>query len=165
MNRPIRLKPALMACAAGLSLLAAQPAFAQTVDSTKLLELMVAKGLVTREEADGLLAQATVAPTPAPIPAGGVANGVQTIPYIPQVVRDQIKEELRTVPNKGLGFGALRYLGTDADQQRLRSQALPCVTFNYLGQFDASFDQAQGALFVPSSEAAGTTFTVVLPRQ
>ena len=95
MNRPIRLKPALMACAAGLSLLAAQPAFAQTVDSTKLLELMVAKGLVTREEADGLLAQATVAPPPAPIPAGGVANGVQTIPYIPQVVRDQIKEELR----------------------------------------------------------------------
>ena len=67
-----------------------------------------------------------------------------------------IKEELRTVPNKGLGFGALRYLGTDADQQRLRSQALPCVTFNYLGQFDASFDQAQGALFVPSSEAAGS---------
>jgi len=95
MNRPNRLKPALMACAAGLSLLAAQPAFAQTVDSTKLLELMVAKGLVTREEADGLLAQATVAPAPAPIPAGGVANGVQTIPYIPQVVRDQIKEELR----------------------------------------------------------------------
>ncbi|MNU44224.1 hypothetical protein D3C71_330330 [compost metagenome] len=95
MNRPNRLKPALMACAAGLSLLAAQPAFAQTIDSTKLLELMVAKGLVTREEADGLLAQATVAPTPAPVPAGGVANGVQTIPYIPQVVRDQIKEELR----------------------------------------------------------------------
>ena len=95
MNRPNRLKPALLACAAGLSLLAAQPAFAQTVDSTKLLELMVAKGLVTREEADGLLAQATVAPTPAPVPAGGVANGVQTIPYIPQVVRDQIKEELR----------------------------------------------------------------------
>ena len=95
MNRPNRLKPALLACAAGLSLLAAQPAFAQTVDSTKLLELMVAKGLVTREEADGLLAQATVAPAPAPVPAGGVANGVQTIPYIPQVVRDQIKEELR----------------------------------------------------------------------
>ncbi|AZP72380.1 hypothetical protein EJJ20_25955 [Pseudomonas poae] len=67
-----------------------------------------------------------------------------------------IKEELRTVPNKGLGFGALRYLGTDVDQQRLRSQSLPCVTFNYLGQFDASFDQAQGALFVPSSEAAGS---------
>ena len=54
MNRPIRLKPALMACTAGLSLLAAQPAFAQSVDSAKLLELMVAKGLVTRAEA-GLL--------------------------------------------------------------------------------------------------------------
>ncbi|HRL25501.1 MAG TPA: putative porin, partial [Brevundimonas diminuta] len=97
MNRPIRLKPALMACAAGLSLLAPQSAFAQSVDSAKLLELMVAKGLVTRAEADALLAEATVTPasTPAPIPAGGVAGGVQTIPYIPQIVRDQIKEELR----------------------------------------------------------------------
>lgn len=95
MNRPNRLKPALLACAASLGLLAGQPAFAQSVDSAKLLELMVAKGLVTREEADGLLAQATVAPAPPPVPAGGVVNGVQTIPYIPQIVRDQIKDELR----------------------------------------------------------------------
>jgi len=61
---------------------------------------MVTKGLVTREEADVLLAEATVAPAPVaalpPVPAGGVdAQGVQTIPYVPLVVREQIKNELR----------------------------------------------------------------------
>lgn len=98
-TRRSRLKPALMACAAGLSLLAC-PAFAQTaqVDSTKLLELMVSKGLVSRSEADALIAQATVAPPPqqAAIPPGGVSGDTQTIPYIPQTVRNQLKEELRT---------------------------------------------------------------------
>lgn len=97
MNRLFRLKPALLACSAGLSLMAANPVFAGEVDSTRLLELMVAKGLVTREEADGLIAEASSRPAALPpVPAGGVANGVQTIPYIPQVVREQLKQELRT---------------------------------------------------------------------
>lgn len=96
MNRLSRLKPALLACTAGLSLMAANPVFAGEVDSTRLLELMVAKGLVTREEADGLIAEATARPAPLPpVPAGGVANGVQTIPYVPLVVREQLKAELR----------------------------------------------------------------------
>ncbi|MEG3086716.1 putative porin [Sphingomonas sp. PB4P5] len=97
-TRCSRLKPALMACAAGLSLFTS-PAYAQNaqVDSTKLLELMVAKGLVTRAEADQLIAQATVPPQQqAAIPAGGVSGDTQTIPYIPQTVRNQLKEELRT---------------------------------------------------------------------
>jgi len=101
MTRLSRLKPALMACAAGLSLMATHPAAAAgAVDSARLLELMVSKGLVTRQEADGLIAEASVAPAaqPAaaqPVPAGGVHDGVQTIPYVPQVVRDQLKSELR----------------------------------------------------------------------
>ena len=57
---------------------------------------MVAKGLVTREEADGLIAEASARPAPLPpVPAGGVANGVQTIPYVPLVVREQLKAELK----------------------------------------------------------------------
>ena len=96
MNRLSRLKPALLACTAGLSLMAANPVIAGEVDSTRLLELMVAKGLVTREEADGLIAEASTRPAPLPpVPAGGVANGVQTIPYVPLVVREQLKAELR----------------------------------------------------------------------
>ncbi|MBC3302906.1 amino acid adenylation domain-containing protein [Pseudomonas sp. SWRI18] len=66
----------------------------------------------------------------------------------------QIKEQLRAVPDKGLGFGALRYLGDDATRQALSALPVPRITFNYLGQFDGSFDQPDG-LFTPASESAG----------
>ncbi|WP_248796631.1 non-ribosomal peptide synthetase [Pseudomonas sp. MWU13-2105] len=66
-----------------------------------------------------------------------------------------IKEQLRAVPNRGIGYGVLRYLG-DADFAR-QLAALPQarVTFNYLGQFDGSFVEADGALFVPTGESTG----------
>ncbi|MDF2796222.1 MAG: pvdJ, partial [Pseudomonas orientalis] len=68
----------------------------------------------------------------------------------------QIKEQLRAVPDKGLGFGALRYLGDAEAQQALAALPRPRITFNYLGQFDASFDSAeQPGLFVPSGDASG----------
>ncbi len=65
----------------------------------------------------------------------------------------RIKEQLRGVPHKGLGYGVLRYLA-DANS-RAAMAALPeaRVTFNYLGQFDQSF--ASDALLRPSSEAGG----------
>ncbi|SDZ66221.1 non-ribosomal peptide synthetase [Pseudomonas sp. NFIX28] len=66
----------------------------------------------------------------------------------------QIKEQLRAVPNKGIGFGALRYLGDEQAQAALKALAVPRITFNYLGQFDASFDE-QDAWFTPSGEAKG----------
>ncbi|MGN8278204.1 non-ribosomal peptide synthase/polyketide synthase [Pseudomonas sp. SMN5] len=65
----------------------------------------------------------------------------------------RIKEQLRAVPNKGLGYGVLRYLGTDESQQRLAKLPEARITFNYLGQFDQSFDEQ--ALFVPSEEGSG----------
>ncbi|MDO7900267.1 non-ribosomal peptide synthetase, partial [Pseudomonas citrulli] len=67
----------------------------------------------------------------------------------------QIKEQLRSIPNKGLGFGALAHLGDATAQARLAELPTPHLTFNYLGQFDASFDETHGALFVPASEGAG----------
>ncbi|MGH8451033.1 amino acid adenylation domain-containing protein, partial [Pseudomonas sp.] len=68
----------------------------------------------------------------------------------------QIKEQLRAVPNKGLGFGALRYLGNAEAQQALAALPRPRITFNYLGQFDASFDSGeQEGLFAPSGDASG----------
>lgn len=95
------LKPALMACAASASLLAS-PAFAQAVDPNRLLEVMVTKGLVSREEADAMIAEARTAPAAQaaqalpPVPPGGVAaDGTQTIPYVPEVVRDQIVQQVR----------------------------------------------------------------------
>ncbi|WP_409317001.1 non-ribosomal peptide synthase/polyketide synthase [Pseudomonas sp. KCJK9016] len=67
----------------------------------------------------------------------------------------QIKEQLRAIPNKGIGFGVLRHLGDAATQTSLKALAMPRITFNYLGQFDGSFDAEDGALFSPAGENAG----------
>jgi len=49
-----------------------------------------------------------------------------------------IKETLRKVPKKGLGYGVLRYLSQEG--KGLADRPYPQVTFNYLGQFDQSVD-------------------------
>ncbi|MFK0311186.1 amino acid adenylation domain-containing protein [Pseudomonas sp. NPDC090233] len=67
----------------------------------------------------------------------------------------QVKEQLRAAPDKGLGFGVLRYLGDAHVRQAVQALPVPRVTFNYLGQFDGSFDAEQGAMFTPAPEAAG----------
>ncbi|MBK5007042.1 non-ribosomal peptide synthetase [Pseudomonas sp. S32] len=67
----------------------------------------------------------------------------------------RIKEQLRAAPNKGLGFGVLRYLAGAHVRQAIDALPVPRVTFNYLGQFDGSFDAEQGALFTPAQESAG----------
>jgi len=67
----------------------------------------------------------------------------------------QIKEQLRAVPDRGIGFGLLRYLGDEPTRQALSQQAVPRITFNYLGQFDGSFDAEDAGLFVPATEAKG----------
>ena len=65
----------------------------------------------------------------------------------------RIKEQLRAVPDKGLGYGVLRHLGAPDIQQRLAGLPQARITFNYLGQFDQSFDEQ--ALFVPGEEGSG----------
>ncbi|MCV0092938.1 non-ribosomal peptide synthase/polyketide synthase [Pseudomonas aeruginosa] len=77
-------------------------------------------------------------------PAEGIAASIKGI-----------KEQLRAVPNKGIGFGALHYLGSAASQAALAGLPMPRITFNYLGQFDGSFTMDEGALFVPAGERAG----------
>ncbi len=64
-----------------------------------------------------------------------------------------IKEQLRAVPGKGLGYGILRHLAEPAVRQALAGLPEPRVTFNYLGQFDASFDA--DALLRPAGESSG----------
>ncbi|WP_315871651.1 non-ribosomal peptide synthase/polyketide synthase [Pseudomonas sp. JV449] len=67
-----------------------------------------------------------------------------------------IKEQLRAIPDKGIGFGALRYLGQPQVREALARLPQPRITFNYLGQFDASFDDSEEpGLFAPSGDAAG----------
>ncbi|NER52370.1 MAG: non-ribosomal peptide synthetase, partial [Symploca sp. SIO1A3] len=54
-------------------------------------------------------------------------------------VLKSVKEQLRGIPEHGIGYGILRYLSQD---EKIRSQlvALPQaqVSFNYLGQFDSN---------------------------
>ncbi|NEO76293.1 non-ribosomal peptide synthetase [Moorena sp. SIO4G3] len=59
-----------------------------------------------------------------------------------------IKEQLRQIPQRGIGYGILRYLSCDGEvPKKLRSLRVPEVSFNYLGQFD------------PTQLAAGWQYT------
>ncbi|MCU0507750.1 MAG: amino acid adenylation domain-containing protein [Anaerolineae bacterium] len=46
------------------------------------------------------------------------------------------KEQLRAIPQRGLGYGLLRYLGSEETRAALAVAPEPELTFNYLGQFD-----------------------------
>ncbi|MEU6669013.1 non-ribosomal peptide synthase/polyketide synthase [Streptomyces sp. NPDC046727] len=48
-----------------------------------------------------------------------------------------VKEQLRAVPDRGLGYGVLRHLARDP---RLTGAPAPGISFNYLGRFDWSAD-------------------------
>jgi non-ribosomal peptide synthase protein (TIGR01720 family) len=48
-----------------------------------------------------------------------------------------VKEQLRAIPQRGIGYGILRYLGVGAGApNRWKSLPEPAVSFNYLGQLD-----------------------------
>jgi non-ribosomal peptide synthase protein (TIGR01720 family) len=61
-----------------------------------------------------------------------------------------VKEALRRVPRRGVGYGVLRYL---TDEPSLRGGARADVLFNYLGQFDQVV--AGSRLFGFAEESAG----------
>ncbi|WP_374015853.1 amino acid adenylation domain-containing protein [Paenibacillus thiaminolyticus] len=65
-----------------------------------------------------------------------------------------IKEQLRAVPNNGIGYGMLRYLSTDEVVKRTIA-AIPQadVLFNYLGQLDAIYSST--SLFAHAKEGTG----------
>lgn len=108
-----RLAPVAL-CLAGLA--AAQPALAQDPApspnaTVNLINLMVKRGLITRAEADGLIAQAeteaetarATAAAAAPVAAPGgttvpvpAADGTVRVQYVPEMVRKQIRDEVRT---------------------------------------------------------------------
>lgn len=72
-----------------------------------------------------------------------------------------IKEQLRQIPGRGIGYGLLRYLSEDPDIHRqLASRPQPQISFNYLGRFDrllppdCLFVQAQIPLGASHSQLA-----------
>lgn len=61
----------------------------------------------------------------------------------------QVKERLRRIPNKGLGYGVCRYLSKSEDS--LVWGAEPEINFNYLGQFDDDVNQDEIGISAYSS--------------
>ncbi|MHC5728636.1 MAG: condensation domain-containing protein, partial [Nostoc sp.] len=69
----------------------------------------------------------------------------------PASVIKSIKEKLRGIPNRGIGYGILRYLCEDTTvNQQLQTIPTPEISFNYLGQFDQVQSQT-GWKLVPES--------------
>ena len=65
-----------------------------------------------------------------------------------------VKEQLRLIPNRGIGYGVLRHLSTKPKIiAALRKQPQAEVRFNYLGQTDRLL--RVGSLFTPAAESSG----------
>ena len=69
-----------------------------------------------------------------------------------EAVLKHVKETLRGIPHHGLGYGVLRYLGTEASHS-LETQAE--VRFNYFGQTDQMFPT--DGPFGPAPESSGAS--------
>ncbi len=54
------------------------------------------------------------------------------------------KNQLAEIPQKGLGYGLLRYLGAEEMRKQLAGLPWPDVSFNYLGQFDQTVSAREG---------------------
>ncbi|MGF0004876.1 amino acid adenylation domain-containing protein [Bacillus altitudinis] len=67
-----------------------------------------------------------------------------------------LKEELRHIPNKGIGYGVLKYLTPDKMKDGLAFDVTPDISFNYLGQFD---EQIGGGELSRSSWQAGQSLS------
>jgi non-ribosomal peptide synthase protein (TIGR01720 family) len=75
-----------------------------------------------------------------------------------------MKEQLRAVPQQGIGFGIVRFLGGDgALRQELAALRAPEVSFNYLGRLDQAL--ADSALFAPAPEPVGPAADPQGPRE
>ncbi|MCM3007886.1 amino acid adenylation domain-containing protein [Bacillus subtilis] len=71
-----------------------------------------------------------------------------------------VKEGLRQIPNKGIGYGILRYLSKS--QGSIEYSMKPEISFNYLGQFDQ--DLVQNGLMI-SSYSSGSIMSEQTSRQ
>lgn len=65
-----------------------------------------------------------------------------------------VKEQLRAIPNRGVGYGLLRWLSADEKVgEQLTAGPVPDISFNYLGQFDQM--TSQSLWFGPADEPVG----------
>ncbi len=71
------------------------------------------------------------------------------------------KEHLRSVPDKGIGFGMLKHLTTKSDAFSIVKNIKSQISFNYLGQFDSSISSDH---FGISSFSPGDNHSVTEPE-
>jgi non-ribosomal peptide synthase protein (TIGR01720 family) len=64
----------------------------------------------------------------------------------------RVKESLRRIPNKGIGYGILNYLSREG----LETKLTPEIIFNYLGDFGANVSNDEDSLFGYASEHVGS---------
>ena len=72
----------------------------------------------------------------------------------PGALLKEIKEQLRQLPDKGIGYGVLKYIN---EETTLQGKDPWDITFNYLGQVDAA--RRSSKWFSTAPEAAGTGST------
>ncbi|PZD92946.1 hypothetical protein DNH61_25425, partial [Paenibacillus sambharensis] len=80
---------------------------------------------------------------------------------LPDHIR-QVKETLRQIPHKGIGYGVLKYLSPPELREKVSFRLQPEVSFNYLGQFD---DDLRQGPFTLSPVSPGRETSPKLERQ
>ncbi len=73
----------------------------------------------------------------------------------------EVKEAIRKIPNKGIGYGILKYLTREEYKKDIEFILNPQIGFNYLGQFDADIEQMS---FDIAKESAGNTMSLAGER-
>jgi amino acid adenylation domain-containing protein/non-ribosomal peptide synthase protein (TIGR01720 family) len=63
-----------------------------------------------------------------------------------------VKEQLRAIPHRGVGYGVLRYLRGDGELAARLESLKPEVSFNYLGQFDNLLPEGVPFRLAPESQ-------------
>ncbi len=86
------------------------------------------------------------------------SRGTEGNPLIPRFdpgeLLKSVKEQLRRIPNRGIGYGLLRYLSQDPEvSEKLRTLPRAEVSFNYLGQLDQVLPA--GSPFAPARSSSG----------
>ncbi|WP_416655629.1 surfactin non-ribosomal peptide synthetase SrfAA [Bacillus amyloliquefaciens] len=68
----------------------------------------------------------------------------------------QMKEDIRHIPNKGVGYGILRYVTAPEHKENLSFEIDPDISFNYLGQFN---EMSDSGLFTRSDMPSGQSLS------
>ena len=77
-------------------------------------------------------------------------------------VAKNTKETLRRIPNKGIGYGILKYITPQEYREGINFNLTPEISFNYLGQFDTDVDND---LFEVKNTVMGNAMSIEGERQ